>query len=290
MNVSIDKKSGFCFGVVYAIEAAEKQLEQHGELYCLGDIVHNEREVERLKAKGLITINHEQFKELRNARVLIRAHGEPPSTYQTALENGIELVDASCPVVLKLQNRVKKGFDKMVVDEGQVVIFGKKGHAEVKGLVGQTGGEAIVVMDDDDLDSVDYSRPIQLFSQTTIPKQRLAQIYAEIKHRSELALGEARVTFNDTTCRQVSNREPELRKFAHEHDVVIFVSGQQSSNGRTLHGVCAQENPNSFFVSDLSDIRPEWFAGVRSVGIAGATSTPLWLMEQVQHHIEGLEA
>ena len=288
MNIEIDQKSGFCFGVVYAIEAAEKELEKYGKLYCLGDIVHNEMEVERLKKKGLITINHEQLRELKNERVLIRAHGEPPSTYKIALENEIELVDASCPVVLKLQNRVKKGHDKTSKGKGQVVIFGKKGHAEVTGMLGQVGGDATVVMDFDDLDELDFTRPINLFSQTTKPKKKLAQIHQEIKRRAEEAVGvnNAQVEFNDTTCRQVSNREPELREFAKKHDVVLFVSGKKSSNGRTLHGVCHQENERSYFIGSWDEVDLNWIKQGDSVGICGATSTPLWLMEEVQNKLQ----
>ncbi len=291
MNIEIDQKSGFCFGVVYAIEAAEKELEKHGKLYCLGDIVHNEMEVERLRKKGLITIDHTEFKQLKNERVLIRAHGEPPSTYKTAIENGIELVDASCPVVLKLQNRVKKGHDKTSQENGQVVIFGKKGHAEVTGMLGQVNGDATVVMDFEDLDDLDYTRPISLFSQTTKPKKKLAQIHQEIKRRAEGAVGteNASVEFNDTTCRQVSNREPELRKFAQKHDVVLFVSGKKSSNGKTLHGVCKQENERSYFVGGWDEVNLDWIKPEDSIGICGATSTPLWLMESIHNKLKELK-
>jgi 4-hydroxy-3-methylbut-2-enyl diphosphate reductase len=255
----------------------------------LGDIVHNEMEVERLCAKGLKTINYEQFAELKNVRVLIRAHGEPPSTYRIALENNIELIDASCPVVLKLQNRVRSGFDIAENNQSQVVIYGKKGHAEVVGLVGQTQGNAIVVSDESDLDLIDYSKPIKLFSQTTKSKERLSKVFIQMKERADKAAGLSGagvVEFNDTTCRQVSNREPELRLFAQRHDVVLFVSGRKSSNGITLHGVCKKVNDRSYFLTSPEELQADWIANAKSIGICGATSTPLWLMERIQAEVE----
>jgi 4-hydroxy-3-methylbut-2-enyl diphosphate reductase len=291
MNINIDANSGFCFGVVYAIQMAEDELEENGKLYCLGDIVHNNMEVERLKAKGLEIIDHDQFKNLKNSKVLIRAHGEPPSTYLTASENNIELIDASCPVVLKLQNRVRGGFDEVEEIGGQLVIFGKEGHAEVNGLVGQTNGKAIVVMTDADLDKIDYTKPIQLFSQTTKSTKGFINLKKQIEQRIETAGGDAKLSFeaNDTLCRQVSNREPQLKVFSRQHDVVIFVSGQKSSNGKVLFETCKAENEHSYFISEPSELKKEWFENATNVGICGATSTPMWLMERVQENIKNFE-
>jgi 4-hydroxy-3-methylbut-2-en-1-yl diphosphate reductase len=286
MTVDIDEQSGFCFGVVYAIEMAEDVLEERGHLYCLGDIVHNDEEVSRLKAKGLEIIDHEQLAELRDTTVLIRAHGEPPETYQLALKNKITLVDASCPVVLKLQNRVRGA----VADDMQIVIYGKPGHAEVNGLVGQTQGKAIVITGMDDLDQLDYSRPIQFFSQTTKSTDSFYRIKDEIERRvaAHAADQSSRFKANDTICRQVSNREPQLREFSSRFDVIVFVSGKKSSNGKVLFEVCRETNPRTHFVSSSSDVQPEWFEGVERVGICGATSTPMWLMEEVREHISTL--
>ncbi|MFK7970190.1 MAG: 4-hydroxy-3-methylbut-2-enyl diphosphate reductase [Bacteroidia bacterium] len=271
MHVEIDPNSGFCFGVVYAIEMAEDHLEEHGELYCLGDIVHNDKEVKRLEAKGLKIINHDDLKNISDATVLIRAHGEPPETYRTALENNLELVDASCPVVLKLQNRVRHAYD----EDHQIVILGKPGHAEVNGLIGQTDKDAIVISSVEEADALELDKPIALFSQTT----KSTQLLYDIKSRFE-ARG-LDFSFNDTICRQVSNREPQLRKFAVKHDVVIFVSGKKSSNGRALHATCVQENEKSYFISGKEELNPEWLLGASSIGVCGATSTPMWLMEEV---------
>jgi 4-hydroxy-3-methylbut-2-enyl diphosphate reductase len=279
MEVTIDQNSGYCFGVEFAIQMAEDELADSGKLYCLGDIVHNDREVERLNAKGLEIIDHEDLKNIKDAKVLIRAHGEPPETYKTALENNIELIDASCPVVLKLQNRVTKDFRKMEEEEGQLVIYGKKGHAEVIGLTGQTDGKAIVVMEDEDLDQIDYSRPITLFSQTT----KSTKGFYNLKERIEQRAGEeAEFKANDSICRQVSNREPNMVKFAGENDVVIFVSGKKSSNGKALYGVCKQHNERSYFIESAEDLQQDWFRSDDKVGICGATSTPTWLMEDVK--------
>ena len=291
MNINIDANSGFCFGVVYAIQMAEDELEENGKLYCLGDIVHNNMEVERLKSKGLEIINHEQLNELKDAKVLIRAHGEPPSTYLVAAHNNIELIDASCPVVLKLQNRVRGGFDEVEETGGQLVIFGKEGHAEVNGLVGQTGGKAIVVMTEEDLDKIDYKKPIQLFSQTTKSTRGFMNLKKQIEERITAAGGDAKLSFeaNDTLCRQVSNREPQLKVFAQNHDVIVFVSGQKSSNGKVLFETCKSENKNSYFISEPSELKQEWFLHANNVGICGATSTPMWLMESVQESIKNFE-
>jgi 4-hydroxy-3-methylbut-2-enyl diphosphate reductase len=292
MKVVIDANSGFCFGVVYAIQMAEDELNASGHLYCLGDIVHNNKEVERLKSKGLEIISHEQLKNLTNCKVLIRAHGEPPETYQIASKNNIELIDASCPVVLKLQNRVRNGYENIAdASRGQIVIYGKEGHAEVNGLVGQTEGKAVIIMSDADLDKIDYTAPIQLFSQTTKSTQGFKHISEEIKKRIELAGGSATENFeaNDTLCRQVSNREPQLKIFAKQHDVVVFVSGTKSSNGKILFDVCKSINPKTYVISDASELSPDWFEEAGSVGICGATSTPMWLMEEVENEIYSIE-
>jgi len=285
MEVTIDSNSGFCFGVVYAIQMAEDQLEQTGALYCLGDIVHNNMEVERLEAKGLKIIDHEQFKKLKDVTVLIRAHGEPPETYKTAIENNIELIDASCPVVLKLQNRIRSGFDH--IGEGQIVVYGKEGHAEVNGLVGQTNGKAIIVNSVEDLDMVDFSKPIQFFSQTTQSSVGFRNMKEEIERRRKEAGCVDQLDFeaNDTLCRQVSNREPQLREFSKQHDVIIFVSGTKSSNGIVLYNICKEENSKTFFISTFEELNPAWLTGASNVGICGATSTPMWLMEDIAEKI-----
>jgi len=288
MKIEIDNNSGFCFGVVNAIQLAEKELKNNDILYCLGDIVHNSAEVERLKSKGLVTINHKQFKDLKNCKVLLRAHGEPPETYEIAKKNNIQLIDASCPVVLKLQNNIKHGFDDFLKKGGQVVIYGKEGHAEVNGLVGQTSGKAIVIGGFNDLDKIDYSKPVNLFSQTTKSIEGFYEVQKEIEKRMIATQGPKEIDFitNDTICRQVSHRQPQLREFVKNHDVVIFVSGKKSSNGRMLFQVCQAENPNTFFVSEQSELKKAWFNEVKSVGVCGATSTPRWLMENVASEIK----
>ena len=288
MRVTIDQNSGFCFGVVYAIQMAEDELNESKHLYCLGDIVHNDVEVRRLFDKGLRIINHEDLKNLHDCRVLIRAHGEPPQTYITAMENNIELLDASCPVVLKLQNRVKIAYDKLDDENAQVVIYGIPGHAEVNGLLGQTNQKAIVVTGEDDLNKIDYTRPIVLFSQTTKSTDKFYSLKEKIEQRAH-AEGNLHVSVNDTICRQVSNREPQLQKFAALHDVIIFVSGKKSSNGKVLFNGCKAVNERTYFISDEDELRDEWFEGVESVGICGATSTPMWLMEKIATAIESRE-
>jgi 4-hydroxy-3-methylbut-2-enyl diphosphate reductase len=289
MKVSIDKNSGYCFGVEYAIQMAEDELEHTHTLYCLGDIVHNNMEVKRLHEKGLRIIDREQLQNLRDCKVLIRAHGEPPETYQTALENNIELIDASCPVVLKLQNRVKHAYDKTKQDKGQVIIYGQKGHAEVIGLTGQTNNEATVITTDEDLSTLDFTRPITLFSQTTKSTKGFYKMKSLIEEKIRDAKPDASADFfdaNDSICRQVSNREPQLQKFAHEHDVILFVSGKKSSNGKALFEVCRNENPRSYFIENEEELDNNWFRPEDSVGICGATSTPMWLMEKVAKYIE----
>ena len=289
MEVTIDVNSGFCFGVVFAIQMAEDELNQSGSLYCLGDIVHNNMEVERLEAKGLKIINHEQFAQLSNTKVLIRAHGEPPETYRTAIENNIELIDASCPVVLKLQNRIRNGYEH--IGEGQIVVYGKEGHAEVNGLVGQTNGRAIIVESVDDLDKLDYSKPIQFFSQTTQPTEGFREMRAEIERRIAEAGGDnpLQLESNDTLCRQVSNREPQLREFASAHDVILFVAGKKSSNGWVLYNVCKEVNPQTYFVSSWDEVNLDWFETESRIGICGATSTPMWLMEEIASNLKSSE-
>lgn len=276
LQVTIDKDSGFCFGVVYAIDMAEEILEEDGYLYCLGDIVHNDEEVARLRAKGLRIITHDKLPALRNEKVLIRAHGEAPETYRIALENNITLIDASCPVVLKLQNRVKASHDS---DE-QILIYGKHGHAEVIGLTGQTANEAIVFQDLAELDNVDLPKKFTLYSQTTKSVDKFYEI------RDELTLRGYEVKANDTICRQVSNRYADLGEFAARFDKVVFVSGKKSSNGRVLYDVCRASNPNSVFVSGTDELSADMFLPGETIGICGATSTPMWLMEDVKRHLE----
>ncbi len=286
MDIHIDPNSGFCFGVVYAIQMAEDELEDGEVLYCLGDIVHNDREVDRLKQKGLKIISHEDLQKLRDCKVLIRAHGEPPSTYELAIRQNITLIDASCPVVLKLQNRIKNTYDRFG-GEGQIVIYGKPGHAEVNGLKGQTQQRAIIIYREEDLEKIDYSKPIQFFSQTTKSTEDFYRLKEEIIRRAA-EKGNAEVTANDTICRQVSNREPNLMKFAAEYDKIIFVAGKKSSNGKVLFEVCRKVNPKSYFISSEEELRDEWFDPDDRIGICGATSTPMWLMEKVASAIKDI--
>lgn len=280
VKVEIDEHSGFCFGVVNAIRKAEQELEQGG-LYCIGDIVHNDLEVRRLEEKGLRTIEHEEFAGLRNCRVLFRAHGEPPESYRTARENGVEVIDASCPVVLDLQRRIREAYEAVSAEGGQVVIYGKRGHAEVVGLVGQTGGKAVVVEKEEDLAQVDFGRKVVLFSQTTQSLEGFRRIAELMRGR-----GGDLVVVHDTICRKVANRIPQLKEFAGRHDVVIFVSGEKSSNGRQLFAVCREVNARSYFVQAAEDVTAEMTAGAESVGISGATSTPRRVMEEIQRKIE----
>ncbi|GHS91853.1 4-hydroxy-3-methylbut-2-enyl diphosphate reductase [Bacteroidia bacterium] len=278
LRVEIDQDSGFCFGVVNAIENAEKELLQDEQLACLGDIVHNNQEVERLQKKGLKTINHEQLKSLKGKKVLLRAHGEPPSTYKTARDNNIRIIDATCPVVLQLQKKIKKQYEASGAENAQIVIFGKIGHAEVNGLVGQTAGNAIVIEKKEDIGHLDFNREIYLFSQTTMSLNDFRDIVETIKSRMK-----PDVTFKyfDTICRQVANRMPNIKMFAARHDLVLFVAGKKSSNGKVLYEECLQANPNTHLISTPNEIDPEWLKGISSVGICGATSTPKWLMEDV---------
>ena len=283
MIIEIDNGSGFCFGVTTAIHKAEEELDKTGHLFCLGDIVHNSNEVERLKHTGLETITHEQLKELKDVKVLLRAHGEPPETYEIARRNNIEIIDATCPVVLQLQRRIRKSYTESK-DEAlpQIVIYGKRGHAEVNGLVGQTEGSAIVIESLAEIDKIDFNRDIYLYSQTTKSLQGFKTIVEEIKHR----IGPDVEFFSfDTICRSVANRIPQIRAFAARHELVLFVCGKKSSNGRNLFNECVDANPNSHLISNENDIDPRWLDGITSVGICGATSTPSWLMTQVKEFL-----
>lgn len=283
ITIEIDKGSGFCHGVVTAIRKAEEELALTGKLYCLGDIVHNSKEVERLRDMGLITINHEQLKGLHGVKVLLRAHGEPPETYEIARHNNIEIIDATCPVVLQLQKRIKQQYAQGQEDNKQIVIFGKNGHAEVLGLVGQTGGRAIVIEKLEELTNLDYTRDIRLYSQTTKSLDEFRKIVNYInKHISPNASFE----YFDTICRQVANRMPHIQEFASTHDLIFFVSGRKSSNGKVLFNECRQVNPRSYLVDSAEEILPEMLVQADTIGICGATSTPKWLMEEVQERIK----
>ena len=283
IKVEIDEGSGFCFGVVTAIHKAEEELAKGETLYCLGDIVHNSREVERLKAMGLITINRDEFRQLRNAKVLLRAHGEPPETYQIAHKNNIEIIDATCPVVLRLQKRIKQEFRKEDFEAKQIVIYGKNGHAEVLGLVGQPGGQAIVIESAEEAKKLDFTKSIRLFSQTTKSLDEFQEIVEYIKlHISP----DATFEYYDTICRQVANRMPNLREFAATHDLIFFVSGKKSSNGKMLFEECLKVNANSHLIDNEKEIDPTLLRNVESIGVCGATSTPKWLMEKIHDHIQ----
>ncbi len=278
-HVEIDSGSGFCFGVVTAIQKAEEELEKSGALYCLGDIVHNSDEVQRLARKGLEVITHADLEHLHNVKVLLRAHGEPPSTYLLAKRNNIEIIDATCPVVLRLQQRIKKSYDAEANERPQIVIYGKNGHAEVNGLVGQTSGEAIVIESVAELDKLDYSRPIALYSQTTKSLTGFKEIIAEIERRM---LPGVRFESFDTICRRVANRVEKLQEFARAHDLILFVAGKKSSNGKVLYEHCREVNPNTRLIANANEIACEWLENAESIGICGATSTPRWLMEEVK--------
>ncbi len=278
MKVEIDRNSGFCFGVINAIKAAETELEKSDMLYCLGDIVHNGKEVNRLEKLGLNSISKEKYFTLKNCKVLIRAHGEPPETYEYAKKNNIELIDATCPVVLTLQEKVKRSYETKLEQNGQVVIFGKKGHAEIVGLNGQTKHNAIIVENTDDIKKIDMNRPVALYAQTTKPIEQFKEIADIISAKIKPNVD---VEIKDTICRQVSNRVPNLKRFVAKYDLILFVAGKKSSNGQYLYSVSKEENKNSHFISKIEEIEKSWFEGVNSVGICGATSTPNWLMEQV---------
>lgn len=285
IKVEIDEDSGFCFGVVTAIHKAEEELAKGETLYCLGDIVHNSREVERLKTMGLITINREEFKQLKNAKVLLRAHGEPPETYMIARENNIEIIDATCPVVLRLQKRIRQGYLADSDKEKQIVIYGKSGHAEVLGLVGQTDGKAIVIEKAEEAKKLDLNKSIRLFSQTTKSLDEFQEIVEYFKQHIS---SEATFEYYDTICRQVANRMPKLREFAATHDLIFFVSGKKSSNGKMLFEECLKVNTNSHLIDNEKEIDPSLLQNVNSIGVCGATSTPKWLMEKIYNHIRTL--
>ena len=280
VQIEIDNGSGFCFGVTTAIKKAEEELAAGKTLYCLGDIVHNGMECERLKQLGLVTINHEEMKQLHGVKVLLRAHGEPPSTYEMARENDIEIIDATCPVVLQLQRRIKRQYD--ACPEAQIVIFGKPGHAEVLGLVGQTESKAIVIANVEEVKRLDFTRDIYLYSQTT---KSLDEFHRIIEYIQEHISPDATFKSFDTICRQVANRMPNISTFAARHDLVLFVCGRKSSNGKVLFNECKSVNPNSHLIEGPEEIKKEWLDGVRTIGICGATSTPKWLMEQCRDAI-----
>lgn len=284
MIIEIDKNSGFCFGVVEAIRKAEETLQQQDVLYCLGDIVHNDAEVERFTRKGLITIDHELFFTMKDTTVLLRAHGEPPSTYEYARQNNIHLIDATCPVVLKLQQRIRNGSESDKSENTQVVIYGKKNHAEVNGLVGQINGKAIVIENVDEIDKINFTRPIELYSQTTKDLDGFHVLADELKRRAV----NVPLKIHDTVCRQVANRIPAIRKFSARFGLIIFVSGQKSSNGKMLYHICQSVNPNSKFISSIEEIDEQWITDVDSVGICGATSTPKNLLEEVAEALRQL--
>ena len=290
IQIEIDEGSGFCFGVTTAIKKAEEELAKGEKLYCLGDIVHNGRECDRLREMGLITINHEEMEQLHDAKVLLRAHGEPPETYELARKNNIEIIDATCPVVLKLQKRIKEQYETSPNlpkgEESQIVIFGKKGHAEVLGLVGQTQSNAIVIESSDEVTKLDFTRDIYLYSQTTKSLDEFNRIIDYIQtHISPDA------TFKsfDTICRSVANRMPNISQFAAKHDLILFVCGRKSSNGKVLYNECLRVNPNTHLVEDPQEIESAWLEGIQSVGICGATSTPRWLMVQCRDAIQNMQ-
>ena len=280
MKIEIDNGSGFCFGVTTAIKKAEEELAAGGQLYCLGDIVHNGMECERLRQMGLITINHEQMQELHHAKVLLRAHGEPPATYELARRNDIEIIDATCPVVLQLQRRIKRQYEAN--PHAQIVIFGKPGHAEVLGLMGQTDNRAIVVAHFEDVSKLDFNRDIYLYSQTT---KNLGEFHRIIEYIQQHISPQAQFRSFDTICRQVANRMPNISNFAARHDLVLFVCGHKSSNGKVLFGECRRVNANSYQIERPAEIDKQWLNNVATIGICGATSTPKWLMEQCRDYI-----
>lgn len=285
MKIIIEEQAGFCFGVVSAIDTCEKELKKENVLYCIGDIVHNSEEVERLKKVGLRIIEVDDLKKMHDCKVMIRAHGEPPATYITAKKNNINIVDATCPIVLKLQKDVKKGYEEMNLCNGQIVIFGKKGHAEVVGLEGQTNNSAIVVSKREDLDKIDFSRPLHIFSQTTKSREEFLAIVDEIKARKKSFGKEDEVFVTNSICKRVDSRSKTLLEFADTVDVVLFVSGKHSSNGIYLYQLCKEHKQNTFFISCKEDICLEDLKAFETIGISGATSTPMWLMEEIRDYV-----
>jgi 4-hydroxy-3-methylbut-2-en-1-yl diphosphate reductase len=287
MNIEIDPDAGFCFGVTRVVNKAEEIIEEQGTLYCLGEIVHNQKEIERLEGLGLKTISYEEYLTLSNCRVLIRAHGEPPETYQYAARNNIEIIDGTCPIVLRLQSRIKDDFDENQEHAIQIVIFGKIDHAEVRGLAGQTDHKAVIVESIDDIRKIDFTHPVHLYAQTTMSADKYQQLQEEIIHRAG-ANGAipAPIQCTNSICRQVSERIPKLKTFCMKHGLILFVSYKQSSNGKLLYSQCKSVNGNSQFVTDLSDLEPVWFENISSIGITGATSTPRWLLEEFASYIQ----
>ena len=288
MLVEVDERSGFCFGVRNAVEIAEEALARDEKVFSLGPIVHNDIEVERLSSLGLVSVNHDEFKKLRNCKVLIRAHGEPPETYGIARKNNITIIEATCPIVKRLQSRIRKTWMEAKELKGKVIIFGKAGHAEVVGLLGQTDNEAILVNCQEDLDKIHFPAEVYLFSQTTMSVREYTDLAeAIILKMKEQGITDAETHLhkNNTICGQVSNRQPRLKAFAKKHDVIVFVSGRESSNGKMLYNVCRNENPNTWFVSSPEEIKKEWFTDMKSIGICGATSTPKWLIDKIKETI-----
>lgn len=281
MLIEIDTHSGFCFGVQKAIDKAEELLTQGTDLYCLGDIVHNGIEVDRLTQMGMHTTSEDQIENIKNKTVLIRSHGEPPASYSSLNENNNQIVDATCPVVLKLQQRIKNSFIEIKKQNGQLVIFGKLGHPEVIGLNGQTNNQAIIVSNTSDLDQLDYKLPIELYSQTTMPLDTFQEVKNELERKAKNTLD-----IHDTICRQVANRVPRMKEFSKKHDLILFVSGKKSSNGKLLFGVCKKHNPNSYFISSVDELKASWFSTKQSIGICGATSTPRWLLDKTKLHVK----
>ena len=287
MQVTIDPGSGFCFGVKRAIEQAESLLEEGRGLYCLGDIVHNTAEMERLRERGLTSVSREEIGRLKWSSVLFRAHGEPPSSYRLIRDKELTLTDATCPIVLKLQERIKKAWERQKGEGGQVVIFGNPGHPEITGLLGRTNGQAIIVSGPGDLSAIDPAKPVELFSQTTKDTDQFLQIEKIIRQMmsDHFTTGAVPLKVHNTICQQISGRRPQIREFAGQHDVIVFVGGAQSSNAKVLFGHCREVNPRSRFVTGPGELEAEWFEGARSAGVCGATSTPLWLMEKVAEKI-----
>jgi 4-hydroxy-3-methylbut-2-enyl diphosphate reductase len=283
MIIEIDNQSGFCFGVKRAVEKAEQLLSDDKNLLCLGEIAHNHEEVERLSSLGMTTITHDNISQLTNKTILLRTHGEPPSTYKQLKTNNNTLIDATCPVVLKLQDRIRKSHEQLSKENGQMVIFGKKGHPEVIGLVGQTNGTAMVITSIEEVEEIDFDRPIELYCQTTMPLDAFKLLGDEIRNRAKNS-----VQIHDTICRQVSNRVPRIKEFALKHDVILFVSGKNSSNGKALYDICIKNNPASYFISKAEEFSIEWAKNALSIGICGATSTPAWQMEEVKNHVSAI--
>jgi 4-hydroxy-3-methylbut-2-enyl diphosphate reductase len=280
MVIEIDNQSGFCFGVRKAIDKAEKLLSEGEDLNCLGEIVHNHEEADRLTSKGMKTVQKEDISNIHNKTILIRTHGEPPTTYQQLEKNKNKIIDATCPVVIKLQDRIRSSYKLLSETNGQLIIFGKKEHPEVIGLLGQTNNKAIIISKLEELNQIDFSRPIELYAQTTMPVDEFHTISEEIRESAKSS-----VNIHDTICRQVSNRVPRLTEFSKKHDVILFVSGKNSSNGKFLYNICMMNNPLSYFISSPLEVETDWFIKAQSIGICGATSTPLWLMEKVENHV-----